>query len=136
MAEAYTVLMTLALADPTVAGIIGDRFGPHPLPQKQDGVTHVPAVTFGRLTNTRVESDNAASNAASPMWTLNCWAETYNEVYALAQALRKALDKQNGIIAATTVKRIVYRGGGADLVHPDNGYRVIPQDYQVILEED
>ena len=136
MAEAYKVLTTKALADATVVGLIADRFGPHPLPQKQKDVTQVPAVTYQRLANPRVRSDNATSNASAPVWRLLCWGSTYNEAMELAKAVRKALDGQAGIIAATTVKRIIYRPGGADILNPENGLRAVPQNYQIVLEEE
>ena len=93
-------LRTFLLADATLGGLIGTRLYPLKLPQDPT----VPAMTFQWISGQRAHAADGAVGLASPRVQFDCWAETYLEVEAVFEALRKRLDGFRGTAGASRVQ--------------------------------
>ncbi|HKQ02637.1 MAG TPA: DUF3168 domain-containing protein [Actinomycetes bacterium] len=80
--EAYGPLMALAGADGRL------RIYPQVLPQD----VKLPAITYKRISETEVRSQDGPSGLVRPRFQLDCWAKTYAEADAVAAAVRDRMD--------------------------------------------
>ena len=93
-------LRAYLLEDVALAALIGTRIYPVVMPQKPD----LPAVTYLRVTGSRVHSNDGPSGLSSPRFQFDCWALTYLGARAVAEALRLRLDGFKGLIGGSPAR--------------------------------
>ena len=93
-------IRTFLLADVTLAALIGTRLYPLILPQDPT----VPAITFQWISGQRAHAADGAVGLASPRVQFDCWAETYLDVEATFEALRKRLDGFQGAAGTSRIQ--------------------------------
>lgn len=79
-------------ANAGVAALVGPRVYPVRLPTN---VT-LPAVSYQRISSTRLHSHQGASGLAHPRLQVDCWGRSYSSARGVATAVRKALDGYRG----------------------------------------
>ena len=90
-------IVAFLLADATLGGLIGTRLYPLKLPQDPT----VPAMTYQWVSGQRAHAADGAVGLASPRVQFDCWAQTYLEVEAMLEALRKRLDGFQGTVGSS-----------------------------------
>jgi hypothetical protein len=129
--EPESALRAWALADPTVAGIIGVKFHPMNVPQQQQGQPPViPACTYARVS--RKKPDEIPYPTVRIQVT--CWDTTPTGARALAHALINAAGRRKGTAAGL---RIVYcsQVNDLDLRDPETGRYTVPVDFKLTYRE-
>lgn len=98
-------MRTYLLAQPSVTALIATRLYPIRLPQ---GVT-LPAVTYQRITRTATVTHDGAADLGRAGIQIDCWADTYAGMVALAKAIRAALSGYRGSMGTNgaTAARVV-----------------------------
>jgi len=122
MAEPESGLRAWALADPTVAGLIGTRFYPMMLPQTPT----LPACTYFRVSH-RIPDEIPYPTIRMQV---TCWATTHSGARALATALEAAAGKKKGTSAGVEIKYASV-ANDLDMHDPDTGYYMVPVDFKV-----
>jgi hypothetical protein len=124
--EPESALRAWAIADPTLAGLIGTRFYPMLLPQ----TPVLPACTYARVSRSRPDEIQFATVRIQ----VTCWAATATEARAVATALTSAAGKRKGTSAGL---RVVYCSevNDLDLRDPDTGRFTVPVDFKLTYQE-
>jgi len=122
MAEPESGLRAWALADPTVAGLIGTRFYPMMLPQTPT----LPACTYFRVSH-RIPDEIPYPTIRMQV---TCWATTHSGARALATALEAAAGKKKGTSAGVEIKYASV-ANDLDMHDPVTGYYAVPVDFKV-----
>jgi hypothetical protein len=126
MAEPEVGLRAWALADPTVAGIIGARFYPMVLPQTPT----LPACTYARVSHRKPDEIPYSTVRIQ----VTCWALSQSAARALAHALEDAAGRKKGTIGGVTIKYSSVEND-LDLRDPETGYYAVPVDFKVTYQE-
>lgn len=78
--------------DAGVSALVSDRI--YPLVAPQGAI--MPAIVHQRITTARPQTLDGSSGVALPWFQFRCWAATYDEACALAEAVRLALLRFRG----------------------------------------
>lgn len=130
MSLIHNALVSILEDSATVGALAADRIYPLVIPQ---GGT-LPAISYQEVSGERLHTLDGA-DMAHPVFQLTCWAETYGEAKAMADAIRLLLNGYSGTVD-TIVIQYVRMVGENDLgwVSPENDelrrYGVA-QDFQV-----
>ena len=124
--EPESALRAWAIADPTLAALIGTRFYPMLLPQ----VPTLPACTYARVSRFRPDEIPFATVRIQ----VTCWAATHDEARAVAQALTVAAGRKKGTSAGL---RVIYCSevNDLDLRDPETGRYTVPVDFKLTYRE-
>ncbi len=122
MAEPESGLRAWALADPTVAGLIGTRFYPMLLPQTPT----LPACTYFRVSH-RIPDEIPYPTVRIQV---TCWAASHTAARELATALEAAAGRKKGTSAGVEIK-YANVANDLDMRDPDTGYYLVPVDFKV-----
>ncbi len=90
-----SALRTFILADSTVTTLISTRLYALKMPQSPT----FPLIVYTKISGFR-EHDMDGSTIAAPRIQYDCWAETFPEAKALADALRERLDSHTGDVGS------------------------------------
>jgi hypothetical protein len=113
-------LRTYLLAQSGIAALIGTRVYPMKLPQSPT----LPAITYQRVSGSRVQSLTGPSGMAHPRIQVDCWAASYDGAKALAAEVQDDLDGYRGTMGTTRVGGVIVYGD-RDWYEPDvDIYRV------------
>jgi hypothetical protein len=129
--EPESALRAWAIADPTLAGLIGVKFHPLVVPQQTPGAPSVlPCCTYARVSRSRPDEIQFATVRIQ----VTCWAATATEARAVATALTSAAGKRKGTSAGL---RVVYCSevNDLDLRDPDTGRFTVPVDFKLTYQE-
>lgn len=126
MAEPEDGLRAWALADPTVAGLIGTRFYPYQLPQTPT----LPACTYFRVSFRCLDEIRYPTVRVQ----VTCWSTTYAGARALAAAIRDAAGRKKGTSGGLDIKYCSVENC-LDLRDPTTGYYSVPVDFKVTYRE-
>lgn len=110
-------------ADSGVSALAGARIYPLRLP---DGPTY-PAITYERVSATRDFVLAGPGGRVNPRLRVHCWAETYAEAVALADAVRQAV---NGHTGAMDGERVDH----AELLSDNDLYEPDTRKYRRVLD--
>lgn len=113
-----TALRGFLLADATVASIVGTRIYPRVLPQ---GVRD-PAVVYNRVSMLGDHHMQGASGLVEVRMQLDAWAETGDEAYELASAVKGRLDGYRGEMLSVASPPEVVRVQGVFFANARDGY--------------
>src|SRR6185369_9388657 len=80
------------LADVTVASLVNTRMYPTKLPQN---VTY-PALSYNQVSGVRIYDLCGPTGRTKPRISINSWADSYAEMLALANAVRRAMHSFRG----------------------------------------
>jgi hypothetical protein len=117
-----TGLRALLAADPGVSALVADRIRPLRLAQ---GETY-PAITYQRIACSPRSTLDGATGRLRSVVQATCWAESYLEAHALADAVRACVTDYRGTWDGVDVLRIEppderdtepVEGGGAPAVY-------------------
>jgi len=108
-----------------VTSLVGTRIYPMQAPQ----TAALPLVTYQRISTVRAGSLRGSGGLADPRIQVDCWAENYGAVKALADQVRRALD---GYAAPGVVALIL---GEHDLLDDEGRRHRVSQDYSVWVDE-
>jgi hypothetical protein len=81
-------------ADAAILALVGSRIYPLKLPQAPT----LPALTYQKISGSRVTSLSGYSGLSHPRMQIDCWASTYEQVKDVAAAVVTALDAYPGSI--------------------------------------
>jgi len=126
MPEPEDGLRAWALADPTVAGLIGTRFYPYQLPQTPT----LPACTYFRVSYNRFD----AIAIPTVRIQVTCSATSYAGARALARAIKDAAGHRKGTSAGIDIAYSSVEND-LDLRDPTTGYYAVPVDFRVTYRE-
>ncbi len=126
MAQPESALRAWALADPTLAGLIGTRFYPMDLPQTPT----LPACTYFRVS--RAKKDEIPYSTVRIQVT--CWATTHDGARALADAFIAAATARKGTSAGCDVK-YASLANETTMHDAQTGYYAVPVDVKVTYKE-
>uniref|UniRef100_A0A6H1Z8A6 Tail protein n=1 Tax=viral metagenome TaxID=1070528 RepID=A0A6H1Z8A6_9ZZZZ len=124
--EPESALRAWALADGTVAGLIGTRFYPMELPQQPT----LPACTYNRVSYVRPDEIPYPTVRVQ----VTCWAATHSGAWALARAIEAAASRKKGTAGGMTIKYASVVNN-LDLRDPTTGYYTVPVDFKVTYRE-
>lgn len=118
-----------------VSALVGSRISPNL--RKQDAT--LPAIGYQGSGSRHVKSHSGLDGLRRQRVDLNCYAATYAEVTALAEAVRVALDGQYGLVfGANTLSFLLLDGSGiyeAPIDATDKGVHTVNMDFAVWHEE-
>ena len=83
-----TALYSILSGDSGVSAIVGTRIYPKVIPQ----LASLPAVSYQEITGMREHTMDGPVGMVRSRWQINCVADSYSALRALADAVRKALD--------------------------------------------
>ena len=118
------------LADPAVAGVIGQRMHVRRLPQGGQ----LPALVYGRISTRREHDLQGPDGAPRARMQLVCWAASPADAYRLADAVRRRLDGFRGSMGAGDVGA-VQCGGERDIEDPDGRRFGVALDFVIFFYE-
>lgn len=131
MAELELAVYDRLRADAAVSALVGTRIHPNVLPA---GST-LPAITYFRVSATRVGALGADSGLAQARMQVSCWASTNLGMTALAKAVRDALKRlAPGAYSGVTIEAI-FQDDGPDIYEPDSQTYQRPLDFLVWFQE-
>lgn len=107
-------LRTHLLTESTITSLVGARIYPVLLPQAPT----FPAMTYQRVSGSRVQSLTGPSGMAHPRFQIDCWAQTYDGAKELAAAVMTELDGYRGTMGDTRVGGVIVYGD-RDIYEPD-----------------
>lgn len=103
-------LLALAIADPTVSGLIGNRFYPFNLPEMSgDALPVTPAVTYRLVSTTDLNTLKGPVGCVQVRIQLDSWGATYTDARALTDALRTLLNGYTGTLPNGVVVQNIWR---------------------------
>ncbi len=117
-----TGLRALLASDAGIAALAGDRIRPLCLAQGEA----YPAITYQRIAGSPRSTLDGATVRLRSVVQVTCWAESYLEAHALADAVRACVTDYRGAWGAVEVLRIEppderdtepVEGGGAPVVY-------------------
>jgi hypothetical protein len=95
-------LRDYVLADSTISGLIGSRMYAAILPQHPT----MPAITYQIISGDSVISHDGSSGLENPTIQIDCWADTYSQMDALFNAVRKRLNVASGTFLGVEVQGV------------------------------
>lgn len=104
----------LALANPTIAGTLGARWYPNPLPQS---VTY-PALGYQQISQVNHSSHEGSSHLATTRLQLDLWAPKHTDLTTLRDNLLLVLRDFKGIVGGVRIDRIKIENDSS-FVEPD-----------------
>lgn len=107
---AETAMRKYLLAVPAVAGLVGDRIGPIPLPQAPE----LPAITFQRISTPRQLRLAGPSGLAAARVQLDIWAQSHSQAREVFEAVRLNADGQSALVEGFEVQKFGVEGGPRD----------------------
>jgi hypothetical protein len=96
-------LFTHVTSDTVIAALIGTRFFPNQIPQKES----LPAATYQQGKGDREHDMEGAVGMVNSEYTVICYGESYSAAKELAEAVRKRLDGYSGIVGGVTIDVIM-----------------------------
>lgn len=82
------LLRAYVLADTTVGSLVSTRMYPLRLPEK----AIFPALVYTRISDVRQDHLHGPATASEPRYQIDCWADTWGDVWTLSAAVRNRLD--------------------------------------------
>lgn len=115
------------LANTGVATLVGTRIYPVWLPQ---GCTY-PAISYLKVSGSRVHTMGASEAGANPRVQISCWGRTYADVKSVASAVRAALDQFSGTLggAGGVSVQAIQLDNELDLIDPNSELYHVPMDF-------
>lgn len=119
-----TVLGARLAGFPGLTDLVGTKVYAPSLPQGDQ----LPAVTYHLVDGTREQGMTGDHGMAHPRFQVDCWAETYAAVKAIADQVRLALERWSD---GTTTPVILdsFSAGERDLPEPEAGLQRISMDF-------
>lgn len=117
-----------------LSSLIEARVYPVLMPQN----CQLPAITYQRISGSRVYAFQKDTDLAHPVFQINCWAKTYSEVKSIARQVRLALQNFSGLMGGTdgvNVSAVIILGDMDDY-EPETGIYSIKMDFEIWHEED
>ena len=111
------------VADATVNGLIAGRCYPGVLPQSPS----YPALTFFRVSATRLYNFRGTASRVTARFQIDCWAATHIQARALADAVRASLHAIVGTMGSTSI-------GYVRLDNELDVYEDAVKEFRVILD--
>jgi hypothetical protein len=133
-----TELIDFFVSESSVAAIIGNDDSPetcriYPLRLPQGYI--LPAISFQRISTDREHViDDGPIGWAWARFQFDMWAETYEEVRPLAEAVRQALDGHNNTMGSIMVAG-AFAEGERDLYEEQTEIYRVTQDYLIPYKE-
>lgn len=128
MAAIETVLYSTVTANATVAGLVGSRVYPVRAPQE----SAAPYVTYRRISDLPYLTHGMESDSGAGRWQFDCYAPTYAQAKATAQAVKGALNGQQ-VVAAGGERMVAMNLGELDLpFESELGYYRTTVDFRLI----
>ncbi len=124
-------LKTYLEADATVGGLVSTRVWPMKL---KDGWT-LPAITYQRISGPRTHDTNGPTGRATPRFQVDCWADSYSGVRALAVAVRARLDGAKGTIGGEANVGGIYIDSERDIYEDEIKVYRVSMDFMVPHDE-
>lgn len=106
MSLVETNLFNRLITFPGLINLIGDRVYPVKMPQN----AKLPVLTFQRISGFRVFAMDKGSGLASPRFQIDAWAENYDDVKAIAEQVRLALEGYRNMTSGVDINGILYLG--------------------------
>lgn len=94
----------LALADPTIAGLIAARWYPAPLPENPT----YQAVTYQQISQVNESSHSGNSNLARTRLQLSLWGTSHTALVNLRDNLKRVLRDYRGTVGGIRIDRIIW----------------------------
>lgn len=94
----------LALSDPTVAGLLGARWYPAPLPENP---TYM-ALTYQEISQVNESSHSGNSNLARTRLQLTLWGTSHSALVGLRDNLKRVLRDFRGTVGGIRIDRIIW----------------------------
>lgn len=128
MAAIETVLYSTVTAAAGVTALVGTRVYPVRAPQEATA----PYVTYRRVSDLPHLTHGLESDSGAGRWQFDCYAPTYAQVKAVAQALKDALNGQR-VTAAGGERMVAMNRGELDLpFESELGYYRTTVDFRLI----
>ncbi len=99
MTDALVALRAFLISEPAIAARVDTRVYPLMLPQRP----RLPAITTTRVSAGGSHTTERRSDIDGPRIQIDSWAETYDEAFALADAIRDRLDGYRGPAGDVTI---------------------------------
>ena len=109
-----------------LVALVGTKIYAPSLPQGD----HLPAVTYRLVDGTREQGMTADHGMAHPRFQVDCWAETYAAVKAIADQVRLALERWSDGTTAPVILDC-FSAGERDLPEPEAGLQRISMDFVI-----
>jgi hypothetical protein len=94
-------IKAIALADLTVAGLIGTRWYPDTLPENPI----YPAVVYQQISQVTIGSHTETANLAQTRLQLTLWCNTFDQAITLRNAIRTVLNDYRGSSSGVRIDR-------------------------------
>lgn len=117
------------LAVPAVADVVGDRVYPVRLPDEPV----LPAVAYQVMTETRPRRPRGRSGLVRSPVQLSVVGRDYDEAHAVADAIRRAIDRRRGIYGGIDVRDVLDDGSHDD--PGDNSPQLVAMTWVVHWKE-
>ena len=100
-----------------VRAIVDDRIYPDRTPQD----TALPKIVFTTISQGRAPNTSGASGVTNPRIQIDCWADSNAGAFALADAVRLALDGYRGTVASVVIRSCFLDSERKAIVEPRDG---------------
>lgn len=130
MSNIEEALSSRLTGDVAVSALIATRLYPARLPQD---VTY-PAVVYTRIDTEPTSAFGTAATLMNSRVQFDCWAKTYSEVKAVANAIRASLDALDTTILSVRIYGIVY-SSELDIFEDETQLYRIQSDFQVMYTQ-
>lgn len=124
-----TALWRRLRASPEVTELVGQRITPVKR-GTTDGWEKLPAITYQRISPTRIHHMDGPATLARPRVQISCWSASWDEARAVAGAVTAALDGWMDLRASPPVLGVQVEGG-PDQYDEDTKTHHIPVDVLV-----
>ena len=126
----YAPLVALLKADATVNALVPDRITPVDSTQGDA----LPYLVYRITTSEHVHSHGGASCLANGLFIVTCWADGYDAVWTLAEAVRTALTGRSGTFTSIEFGSILFQGYQDVPEGPVDGGSVSSKGVQAVFD--
>lgn len=134
MKDIRPALRSFLLADPAIAGVVGDRVYPNVIPQGIDAA----CVVYTRISGEGAYHMRGPSGLSQPRYQIDAWARDIDSAFGLANLIKARVDGFCGVMgagtAAVTVQGVFMRAEREDYDDAAQLHRV-GRDYSIAFEE-
>jgi hypothetical protein len=123
MTSLHGAIRTLLYNDTAVRAIVDSRIYPLNMPLNAT----FPALTIHKISG----GENHVTGHGYPRYQVSCWAESFEGVQTLADAVTSCLNRYKGVASGNHIKRIVYVNS-LDAIEDETGLYHVPVDFKVI----
>lgn len=133
MADLEEALRDVLVGTPAVTAIVGTDPGSRIYPLTRPPKSALPALTYGRVSTTRISSFASDTGLLRARIQVSVWAETMAAVWDLATVVIAALKRLTGSVGspAVAIDTVLLVNEGPDIYEPDASLYQRPLDFEV-----